>query len=251
MVKFQIASDLHIERDTVTPSAASLLTPSANVLILAGDVGHVYKYEQLKSFLTDVCEKFEIVLYVLGNHEYYRERDVPEKTMDEVLHIMKNLCNQIPNLYLLDRSSVVIDDVCIIGCTLWSQSLTYVPPYIVRINGMNSRKYNEMHARDLKYIKKMIRYCRKKNLKLLVVTHHCPTYLVTRNKSKKKDKFISLYASNLDLLLDSDKVHTWICGHIHNNFDFITDKGTRLVSNQRGKPKDKIRDFLPNKVIQV
>jgi len=107
--------------------------------------------------------------------------------------------------------------------------------------------YNELYRRDLRYINGMVKYCKKESLKLIIVTHHCPSYTVI----KKRKRFTSLYASNLDILLDSDGIHTWICGHNHCNFDFITDNGTRLVSNQRGKPKDNIKDFSLRKLIIV
>ena len=55
--------------------------------------------------------------------------------------------------------------------------------------------------------------------------------------------FQSLYATDLEYLLDKNKVHTWICGHVHKNFDFVSEKGTRVLGNQKGKPKDRIRDY--------
>ena len=70
----------------------------------------------------------------------------------------------------------------------------------------------------------------------------------------KRDKYISLYTSDLDYLLDTNKINTWICGHIHSNFDFIHNQkqnGTRIVGNQKGKPKDKITDYLKNFVIKI
>ena len=96
----------------------------------------------------------------------------------------------------------------------------------------------------------MIDYASDNNLKLLVVTHHCPTYSCLK-ASRKTDKYRSLYASDLDYLLSSCKVHTWVCGHVHTNFDFITEGGTRVVSNQKGKPKDKVPDFSLEKIIEV
>ena len=52
-------------------------------------------------------------------------------------------------------------------------------------------------------------------------------------------------------LLTSEKVNTWICGHIHKNFDFFTENGTRVVGNQKGKQKDKINDFYKNFTINM
>ena len=85
---------------------------------------------------------------------------------------------------------------------------------------------------------------------MVVVTHYCPTYKVL-NDFKKLDKYSSLYTNNLDYLLDSNNINTWICGHIHKNFDFYTEKGTRVVGNQLGKPKDNIMDYSKEFVVKI
>ena len=247
MVKFQLVSDIHIERETSIPKVEDYIIPTAPFLIMAGDIGHLEYYEQLYEFMVEVCKKYEAVIYVLGNHEYYTEGDY---TMCEIFARAKQLEKSISNLYILNRNSVTLGDVCIVGCTLWSYTYNYIPPYIVRIPEMNTHKYMELYRKDLGYIKSMIEYCKENKLKLVVVTHHCPTYKVITGK-KANDRFKSLYASHLDVLLNRENVHTWVCGHIHRNFDFITDGGTRLVSNQKGKPKDNINDFQKTKVITV
>jgi predicted phosphohydrolase len=252
MTNFQIVSDLHIEYKTnEVPDPLTLITPSADVLILAGDIGSFYQYNQLKTFLINLCPHFKVVIYIPGNHEYYTVQGYPPQKMYTLLHNFVQMEQIINNLYILNRSSAYINDVCIVGCTLWSEPKSHVPKFIVRIPEMNTRVYAQKHADDLVYIKKMIKYCRKKEQKLLVITHHCPTYSVITSKKKLKDKYISLYATELDYLLVKENVHTWVAGHIHMNFDLITDGKTRLVSNQRGKPKDRITDYNKSMIITV
>jgi len=247
MVRIQIMSDLHIEQCQEVPDSLSYITPKADILVLAGDIGRIHRFTQLKSFLEDVCKKFKIVLYVPGNHEFYRVPCVPWKGMSELYQDLLVIKKGIANLFVLSRSSVVIGDVCIAGCTLWSQAMVEIPKFIVKIKGINTRIYNGLFRRDLAYIEHMISYCKKKELKLVVVTHHCPTHFVSR----KAHMYKSLYTSNLDYLLDSQKVHTWICGHNHKNFDLVTPLGTHLISNQKGKPRDHVEDFSKKKVIEV
>jgi predicted phosphohydrolase len=170
--------------------------------------------------------------------------------MNELLKRLYEIENSIPNLHILNQSSLVIDDICIIGCTLWSKLEVQLPKYIVRIYGITSETYNKKHEEELDYVKKMIKYAKDNDLKTLVITHYCPTFKVLEN-CVNRDKFSSLYASNLEELLDSSKVNTWVCGHIHRNFDFKTQGGTRIVGNQKGKPKDKIEDFSKNFLIEV
>lgn len=252
MTNFQIVSDLHIEyKSTNVPDPLRLITPSADILILAGDIGSFYQYDQLKTFLSILCPHFKIVIYVPGNHEYYMMQGYEPQKMNILLQNFFRIEQSIDNLYILNRSSVQIGDVCIVGCTLWSEPKTSVPKFMVRIHEMNTRLYQQKYEGDLAYITKMIKYCQKKETKLLVVTHHCPTYSVITLKKKLKDKYISLYASDLDHLLNKEIVHTWVAGHIHINFDLITKGGTRLVGNQKGKPKDEITDYKKKLVIIV
>lgn len=253
MVTFQIASDLHIEykNNDIVTNLDKYIVPKADVLILAGDIGNLYKLEQLKSFLRLVCDKFMFVLYVPGNHEYYRvpqgDGEVPMRMLTDKLIGLDKL---FPNLFILNRTSVCIGDVCVAGCTLWSEAKINIPSYIVRINRMTKEIYNSMHKKDLKFVMKTIDYCRNNNKKLLMVTHHVPTYNLLKGK-RALDRYASLYATNLDHLLRHDYVHTWVCGHIHRNFDYMTSMRTRVVGNQMGKPKDKVMDYRVDMTIDV
>lgn len=251
MVTFQIASDLHIEyRNNDIHSPWDYIIPEAEILILAGDIGSFYKINQLQSFLTEVCSKFKFVIYVPGNQEYYMTDGYKPLRKNILDNRIFELENKLKNLHILNQSSLIIDDICITGCTLWSKPEIKLPKYLVRIYGITTELYETYHNQDLNYIEKMINFCQASKLKLVVVTHYCPTYLVL-NGSKKRDRFVSLYISNLDYLLSKSQVHTWICGHIHRNFDFQTENETRVIGNQLGKPKDKINDFQKSCLIEI
>ena len=227
MTSVQIASDFHIEyRNDTVPDPSLFLTPAADILILAGDIGSLYKFDQLQTFIGRVCALYQIVLYIPGNHEYYTTPGCTSLCLGALRDRLKRMEQKFPNLHLLDKNSVRIGRVCIAGCTLWTRPTGRVPQFIVRIHGMDTRVYREEHKRDLDYITRMMDYCKEKNLRLLVVTHHPPTYRVLAG-GKKKKKFESLYASNLDALLTKDNTKVWVCGHTHRNFDFTTSRGCR------------------------
>ena len=249
MVSIQIASDLHIEcieDDDIDP--LQFITPRAKILILAGDIGSFYKQIQLKNFLSRLCIHFEIVLYIIGNHEYYHSLPHVHIKFFPLKERLFSISKNIKNLHILQRDSVLINDICIAGCTLWTKPEENIPKFIVKIPDINTEKYIQNYSDDLNFIKKIKTYCHKKHYKLIVVTHHPPTYKVLENTTKNK-KYLSLYSNHLDHLLDKNLIHTWICGHIHKNFDFITEMGTRVVSNQKGKSKDKITDYKNDFII--
>ena len=61
MVRVQIVSDLHIEyKNDNIPDTDSIIEPNADILILAGDIGSLYKAEQLYGFLENICKKFNV-----------------------------------------------------------------------------------------------------------------------------------------------------------------------------------------------
>ncbi len=251
-LSFQIVSDLHIEyRSDTVPEASYLIKPISDILILAGDIGSLYKYKQLYNFLKQLSKMFKMILYIPGNHEFYTIDNIVPLHFGDLLQRLTMLENSIENLHILNQKSIIIDNICIAGCTLWSETNLALPRFIVRIPDFNKYVYNKIHKSDLSYIENMIDYCQKENLKLVVVTHHCPTFKVLENILQKKDRFKSLYVTDLERLLSKDKVDTWICGHIHHNFDFITKSGTRVVGNQKGKPKDKITDYSNSFVVEI
>ena len=92
-------------------------------------------------------------------------------------------------------------------------------------------------------------FCQKNNHKLVIITHYPPTKKVLDEACAKKKRFHSIYATDLDYLLDISLVQTWICGHVHKNFDFVSELGCRVVGNQKGKDKDKIIDYKKNFII--
>jgi len=250
-ISFQIASDLHIEyKNDAVPDPLYYITPNADVLILAGDIGSLYKPKQLEEFLRRISEYFKLVVYVPGNHEYYRIDDIEVQDMASLNWKLRQIENNIENLNVLSCQSIIIGDICIAGCTLWSSLKINIPKFLVRINGINDNIYNQMYQDSLFYLNNTIKNCREKKLKLIVVTHYAPTYIVLEG-SKKKEKFYSLYASNLEHLMKKENMLVWVYGHVHNNYDYITEGGTRLIGNQVGKPKDCINNYNKSLVLTV
>ena len=244
-LKIQVVSDLHIEyRNNGYMNPLDYITPSGDILILAGDIGSLYKIEQLIQFLKGLSVYFKHILYVPGNSEYYMQTNYELRSVTDLKQLFTRIESEVPNLTVLDCKSVQIGDTCIAGATLWSDLKCEIPSYIVRIYGMTKELYLSMFQHDLKYINDITKYCQKNNLKLICVTHHAPTFKVLDGcNHRQRERFISLYVSNLDYMLTKSKIETWICGHVHFNFDFLTELGTRVVGNMFGKPRDNIEDY--------
>jgi len=248
---YQIASDLHIEYMSTNIDPLSLITPVADILILAGDIGNLYKYDQLFNFLNGLVDYFKYILYVPGNHEYYKPKDAryKNKTFSELNHRLDSLASSFTNLVVLNCASVLIGNTCIVGCTLWSDIKCDLPRYIVRINDFNTIFYKSLYLHHADYISRMIGYCKEHKYEMVCVTHHPPTFDVI-NMVNRKQKFTSLYASSLDDIINKDNMSMWVFGHVHKNFD-LDKNGCRLISNQLGREKDNVQDYKTDLSIEI
>ena len=117
MLKIHILCDLHVEFGDFVPPVVG-----ADVVVLAGDV-HV-KNRGLQ-WIFD--QKFEIpVLYVLGNHEFYKEK------FPGLIDKFK-MGAAGTNVHVLKNDSVEIGGYRFFGCTLWSDMDLLGDPYVASI----------------------------------------------------------------------------------------------------------------------
>ena len=230
------------------------ITPSAEILILSGDIGSCYRYSQLRNFFKKLCPEFKMVLYVIGNHEYYyvpnTTRRIPMEFMNHMIH---NLSILIPNLIILDRSSVIMGNICISGCTLWSNPDVAMPSFYTRLHGMDLEKYREKFEADLVFINDTMGYCKEKGHDLVMVTHYCPhkyIKLTEEHGYEENNELESFYMTDLSHLMDKNLVKLWIYGHTHINCDMVSPMGTRIVSNQKGKLKNNVYNFSEQFIVE-
>ena len=100
-MSFQILSDLHSESNMKDAlNAVSRLTKKANILVVPGDIGSFYKIESMFTLFKKMLEKFEHVVYVPGNHEYYYPIDAStkRKTPGELFYHFKKGLTDRPDL---------------------------------------------------------------------------------------------------------------------------------------------------------
>ena len=249
-MRIQYASDLHIDYIENQKDIDNLIEPNnSDILILAGDIGSLYKFDQLKTFLMRLNDMYKIIIYVPGNHEFYKIKSHDPLPLKVLFGRLYKLEKDISNLYILNRTSIKIKNFCFIGCILWS----YIPedkifPYFrVRIKDYNKFLYNKNNYQDTMYINNMIEICQQEKLIPIVITHYPPTFKCL-NKKHGDDKFQYLYGNSLDDLLPYIKY--WICGHVHWNFN-ISINNCMVLANQKGRNYDNIIDYNPKCVINI
>ncbi len=224
-MKIQIVSDIHFDTRNPTNSFSKFVSPSGDILCLAGDIGSPILDRKTYTYFLKFCsDNFKYVLLVPGNHEYYGDYK-----MSDVIKALQNIVGLFSNVILLDNSVFEIEDYVFIGSTLWS----YIPPDkegIVKkkvmsfrvIPEMTIKKSNELFNKNYMFILENIKKYTGK--KICVITHHAPVMEGTLEDYyiDSKSQLNCAYANNLNSLVN--KCDLWICGHTHRCNTFKVGK---------------------------
>ena len=189
-MRIQYCSDLHLEfRKNGDFLHANPLAPSAEILVLAGDIIPLTVLDKHQDFISFVSDNFKEVYWIPGNHEYYNY-DIGKMNISFVEDIRKNV-------HLINNHIVIIDNVTLIFSTLW----THINPqnegrvhhdvsdfYVIKINGklLTPSYYNMMHSQSLAFLKSAL--ADKRSGDSMVITHHVPTLLNYPEKYKNPFK---------------------------------------------------------------
>ena len=234
-------------------------------LILAGDICSYHETEKFTQFFDIITTKFKEIIYVPGNHEYYKStlNDSP----------IRELCNKYPNVHFLQDEYIILEDVTFYGSTLWTRgdankyinymSEQYVNDYkyikknidyskeepkYIKNRTITREETAELHESKFKLLKEFV--TKQKHNKLVVVTHHLPLLELVHDKFKDY-KYISCYASNLIDEITQLNIDYWVYGHTHCPKDYklvnSDNKEIKFLCNPRGYLlKDKYENGLFN-----
>lgn len=254
MTKIQYASDLHLEfADNWRYLKEHPLKPSAEILVLAGDIGYIGD-DNYKShpFWDWAAENYMQVIIVPGNHEFYKFFDVAT--------LPDGYCQEIrPNVHLYYNSIIHIVDTDIIASTLWAhipkEEVHYTELAItdfrrILYNGemMDAYGFNSEHQRCLKFIKDALSSSITEHK--IVVTHHVPSFRM-QCPEYADSKMNGAFTVELSDLIERSDIDYWIYGHSHYNVD-VKIGNTMCVSNQLGYVfHDEHQTFDPAKTIML
>lgn len=253
----RIFSDMHLDFDVPKKKfqfsdlwmPEQMETDKDSVLVLAGDIWHADKPFSYygESWMKLVSERFQYVLVVLGNHDFWSgnfpgEYQSFEKKI-EVQHL--------DNVILLQDKTVVIGNTKFVGGTLWTD---YMKGYglcmqTAETSGMKDYKYIRFgadfhrlkpqhllgaHIRTRDYI---LTHAVKDNpeQKVWVISHHLPSFKsIDEQYHDPMYRFDNaLYYSDMDEEITKSEIDYWVHGHSHKVQDYMIGQ-TRILANPRG-----------------
>lgn len=251
MMKIHLLSDLHIE----ICGFYSIEDTGADVIVLAGDIHSGAK--GIEWAITEANRLKTPIIYVAGNHEYYK------REYHQTLSMMRNAAAGNELVHFLEEDEVVINGVKFLGVTLWTdyqvsdetQELCMLmcgnlinDHRLIRMKDelFSTKHALKLHKESLKWLYKQI--VTPHSGQTVVITHHGPSKH-SAHPEYGMNVLSGAFISDLDNLVK--EADLWLYGHTHSSID--TKIGTcRLVSNQRGYPREEIPgSFDRSKVIEI
>lgn len=244
-MKIHLLSDLHNEFRTYQPRNLD-----ADVIVLAGDI------DLKQRAAAWAKEHFKVpVLYVPGNHEFYKGQLVNS--------LVKLRALEDDQFRVLDCDETVISGVRFLGATAWTDYKAYGDPaeaarvargHMNDFSQIRTPRYQQVRPSDFANLAIEAHAWLSKKLAepfsgpTVVITHHAPSLLSLRDDSHRRGPLDAAYANSWEDLL-RPPVSLWLHGHIHTAADYEIN-GVRVVCNPRGYPGEHTR-FDPELLINL
>lgn len=234
-MKFQYVSDLHRE------FSEHKVDQLADCLLLAGDIGVGCDEE----WITEHCERFEHVVMVAGNHEFYHQN--MGKTIEDFI----NLEIKVKNFHFLNNDLIELEGIKIAGTTMWSPMYSSKNKLLIE-QGLMDFKLIRVgkcfgYKKGVKFSSHLAEFYFKEAKRFLienpadiVITHHAPHYNSTAERFKDSPYNDAFYADMSEIL---DREQIWVHGHMHNSSDYKVGN-THILCNPRGYVDD--RGYIPH-----
>lgn len=248
-MNIQVISDLHQEF-----GITQLSFSNADVIVLAGDINVGTK--GIEWMIKEIPNK--PIIYVLGNHEYYKG------TYPKTLHKIKALAKN-TNIHVLENDVVNINGINFHGATLWTDFSLFGNPRTYGMlcqDKMNDYKkirrdlsYSKLrtidtfriHNESIKWLAKSLE--EKQEKQNIVVTHHAPS-IQSIPENYKTDPISAAYASNLNDFILKHQPNYWIHGHIHEPKNYTIGK-TNVICNPHGYINEKFNGYEKELIIEI
>jgi len=231
-VRVQLLSDLHFEYDEDGGEAfARSVEIAGDVLVLAGDVLPLRDGPRIEQAFGWFCARFRHVVFVPGNHEYYRT------SPGDADALLAAAAAALPNLHVLNPGVAVLDGVRFVGATMWFPPTPDETKYRGYLTDFTLIRdfvpwVHETHAAQLAFMRANLRPGD------VVVTHHLPHPNSTPAMFAGSPLNRFFVAGDATELLAGAGARLWLHGHTHSPRDYVVGT-TRVLCNPRGYPHER------------
>jgi len=242
-VKINYFSDIHLE-------FGGLEVPNndADIIVAAGDIGI---YKQGVDWLRSLNKP---VVYVAGNHEYYKNE------YQETLTLIREQCAG-SNVQFLENNSFVFQGVRFLGCTLWTDLFIEGDENAAALGKklndfrkiqfgnkpFDPIEFSQLHQSSKAWLEKEL--AQPFSGKTVVITHHAPSQWSWNDSSNSLKKLA--YCNDLKPLLHEYEIAAWFHGHVHSPVDHRI-AGARILCNPRGYfGKKTVSSFDQNRIVEI
>ena len=244
-----VFSDLHlcfqpVSGKTISDYICKDTPKEVNICILDGDIGMIKNHttintNPLLNELKKFCDRFEYVIYVHGNHEYYRNT-ITQGQKD----FQKKVLSKLSNLHWLNNDVVVIEGQRFLGCTLWAKvpEPTNIDPVKFSSTLWKAKHYQKFNCFDqIGDLATIIESEHDKSVSFIknnlqnndVLITHFPAVSFVGNPKFNNDKTNWYYRNNLDEFILGKDPKLVISGHSHHSVDRKIGE-TRFLTNPFG-----------------
>lgn len=227
MTTIRIVSDIHLEfyADYGWSFIDKLKLNPTDVLIVAGDFSLFTKSNTVFEQFKLLCDVYKHVLYVTGNHEYY-------KSSPAIVHQhLSEFSAKLQNFHWLNNSITEIDGLKFGGTTLWFKETPYTDTLQHEMNDFSLIKdfkpwvYQE-NTKAIEFI--------KQNTSSLdvMITHHLPSKKSVARRFAN-DRLNCFFLCDVEEYIVNSNLKLWVHGHTHDSCEYKLEQ-THVICNPFG-----------------
>jgi hypothetical protein len=230
-----------------------------DVLVLAGDIHTMCRHRELFDQVPDHIQ----IIFVPGNHEYYRSE------FHEVNRYFRELQGVMENFTYLENDSFSYKDVEFFGGTMYTDFGLYGESQKVEAEAMADRGINDFYASQIldegtpysrmwstkDHLKEHSKFCYElegwikstEGKKRVVVSHFVPSPQAVHPRWGQ-NMLNPYFTADMERFMGWEGL--WLYGHTHDSSDFMVGD-TRCVGNPRGYGKENAHGFENERILEI